>query len=144
MIIRLNRERLTREATIGTLSAGAVECFTLEDVARTVKVYGETRIPAGTYEIKLRTVGGFHIRYLKIFGDWHRGMLWLQDVPNFEYILIHMGNVAKDTHGCILVGERISGNELRNSRDAYRRVYPVIRDALLSGANVTMEINDER
>ena len=29
-------------------------CFTLEDEAREVKVKGETRIPAGTYKLKLR------------------------------------------------------------------------------------------
>ena len=29
-------------------------CYTLEDEQRDVKVWGETRIPAGTYEIKLR------------------------------------------------------------------------------------------
>ena len=36
--------------------------YTLEDEQRDVKVYGETRIPAGTYKLKLRTVGGFHTR----------------------------------------------------------------------------------
>ena len=35
-------------------------CFTLEDEARKVKVSGETRIPAGTYNLGLRTVGGFN------------------------------------------------------------------------------------
>ena len=40
-------------------------CFTLEDEARDTKVMAETRIPAGTYELKLRTVGGYHERYAK-------------------------------------------------------------------------------
>lgn len=144
MIVTLNRERQLRDATIGTLSVAGVECYTLEDIARTKKVYGETRIPAGSYEIKLRTVGGFHERYSRIFGDWHKGMLWLQDVPEFEFILIHMGNVARETHGCVLVGETVQGNEIRRSRDAYRRVYPVIRDALVEGTQVIIEVNDER
>ena len=44
-------------------------CFTLEDEARKVKVSGETRIPAGTYKLGLRTVGGFHGRYSKKYGS---------------------------------------------------------------------------
>ena len=35
-------------------------CYTLEDEHRVLKVRGETRIPAGVYNIKLRTEGGFH------------------------------------------------------------------------------------
>ena len=66
--------------------------YTLEDEYRKEKVAGETRIPAGTYKITLRTTGGFHGRYEKKYGQMHKGMLWVRDVPNFEYILIHTGN----------------------------------------------------
>jgi len=38
-------------------------CYTLEDEHRALKVKGETRIPEGKYEIKLRKEGGFHSRY---------------------------------------------------------------------------------
>ena len=62
--------------------------YTLEDEKREDKVMHETRIPAGTYKIKLRTVGGFHGRYEKKYGSMHKGMLHVQDVPGFEYILI--------------------------------------------------------
>ena len=44
-------------------------CFTLEDEARDEKVKGETRIPAGTYKIKLRNEGGYHNRYVKKYGS---------------------------------------------------------------------------
>ena len=40
-------------------------CYTLEDEYREEKVMGETRIPSGTYNITLRTTGGFHGRYVK-------------------------------------------------------------------------------
>ena len=40
-------------------------CYTLEDEHRDVKVMGETRIPAGTYTIEFRSVGGYHSRELK-------------------------------------------------------------------------------
>ena len=78
-------------------------CYTLEDEHRDVKKYGETRVPAGTYNITLRTVGGFHGRYLKKYGEMHKGMLWVREVPNFEYILIHTGNTDEHTAGCLLL-----------------------------------------
>ena len=76
--------------------------FTLEDEFRKEKVKHETRIPAGTYAIEFRTEGGFHERYLKKYkSPFHRGMLHLQDVPGFEYILIHSGNHDGHTSGCL-------------------------------------------
>jgi len=124
-------------------------CYTLEDQAQKVKVMHETRIPAGTYKIKFREVGGFHSRYLSRYGaGFHKGMLELQDVPNFQYILIHSGNTDEQTSGCILVGDTQNNNDLQtdgfigSSRQAYERIYPIIRDALLGGASVEIEIID--
>ena len=65
-------------------------CYTLEDEHREDKVAGETRIPSGTYRVTLRTTGGFHGRYLKKYGEMHKGMLWVRDVPGFELSLIHI------------------------------------------------------
>lgn len=98
--------------------------FTLEDEKRDVKVKGETRIPAGTYEVTLRTEGGFHEKYSKKFPKMHRGMLWIRNIPNFEYVLIHIGNTDEDTAGCILVGNSLSfEGKLMDSTSAYVRVY---------------------
>ena len=69
-------------------------CYTLEDEHRDSykeKVMSETRIPAGTYEVKLRTVGGMHKRYTDRFADIHKGTLHVTNIPNFKYILIHCG-----------------------------------------------------
>ena len=80
-------------------------CYTLEEEKRDKKVMKETRIPAGTYQIKLRTEGGYHNRYSSKHKGMHKGMLWLQDVPGFEWILIHTGNTDEHTAGCLLVGD---------------------------------------
>jgi hypothetical protein len=122
-------------------------CFTLEDEYREEKVMAETRIPAGTYDIKLRTTGGYHAKYNTRFADIHKGMLWLQDVPNFEYILIHCGNTDEHTGGCLLVGyapKRVKGGEyeLYNSTQAYFDVYPLVADHLDSGGMAQIEIID--
>jgi len=118
-------------------------CYTLEDQAQTTKVYGETRIPAGTYNLTLRTEGGFHTRYLAKFGgDWHKGMIYVNDVPDFEYILWHIGNSPIDTKGCLLLGKISQDNYVGKSTDAYKDVYPYIRDAILYGEKVTVTYID--
>lgn len=126
-------------------------CFTLEDEHRTEKVYGKTRIPAGLYELKLRTHGGFHQRYQQQYGtDFHKGMIELKDVPGFTNVLLHIGNDDDDTAGCILVGDSCDSNvENKNdkgfigkSRNAYERLYPEIRDALLDGEPVYLRIRN--
>lgn len=134
-----------------TISAFFIEgrfyAFGCEDEFRVVKLAKETRIPAGTYEIRLRTVGGFHEKYLAKFGAlFHKGMLWLQNVPGFEYVLIHIGNTDEDTEGCILVGATANtvpgALSVSNSTAAYQKLYPVIRDALLRGERVHITITD--
>ena len=103
--------------------------FTLEDKFNFVseKVAGETRIPSGIYKLKLRKEGGFHTKYKKRF-DFHKGMIEILGVPNFEYILIHCGNNDEHTKGCILVGDTAEQNVTKrgfigNSRAAYERFY---------------------
>lgn len=108
-----------------------------------------TRIPAGEYTILLRKVGGMHDTYSLKYPDIHKGMLWLQDVPKFEFILIHIGNTETDTKGNILVGSEVKGEneinqgrELVGSRDAYYHLYPMIADHLEKGDKVTIKIEE--
>ena len=123
-------------------------CYTLEDEHRDNKKYGETRVPAGTYNITLRTVGGFHGRYLKKYGEMHKGMLWVREVPNFEYILIHTGNTDEHTAGCLLLGDTQQANFgesngfVGSSVNAYKRVYPAIAEVLENGGDVTITYTD--
>ena len=123
-------------------------CYTLEDEKRDQKVMAETRIPSGTYNILLRKEGGFHARYTKKYGNMHKGMLHLQDVPNFQWILIHTGNTDEHTAGCLILGDSQENNILvkdgfiGRSTQAYKRVYPIIASALESGEEVTIEYID--
>lgn len=127
------------ESTLGLLFINEdFACYTLEDEKRAYKVHGDTRIPNGAYPVRLRTEGGFHYRYLKKYGaDFHKGMLHVQDVPGFEFILIHTGNTDDHTEGCLLLGDQANNNVIKDgfvgsSVQAYKRIYPEIRDALLS------------
>ena len=123
-------------------------CYTLEDEHRVLKVRGETRIPAGIYNIKLRTEGGFHQRYDKKYPGIHRGMLHVTDVPGFEYILIHTGNTDEHTAGCLIVGDSQENNLILRdgfvgkSVNAYKSIYPSIAKAIAEGEEVTIEYID--
>lgn len=134
--------------TLGILLIdGAFECYTLEDEFRTVKVFGETRIPQGTYKIGLRTEGGHNNRYNNKFSYVHEGMLHVLDVPNFKYILIHIGNDDDDTAGCLLVGDTTNNNKLHDgfigsSTQAYIRMYKKVLKAIKSGEPVTITYRD--
>ena len=131
------------DSTLGILSENGPEgreflAYTLEDEFREEKVSAETRIPEGTYDVKLRTTGGFHSRYAAKFGDWHKGMLHVQDVPGFEYILIHTGNTDEHTMGCLLVADSSTQNITKDgfigaSVSAYKRIYPSLAQWLLDG-----------
>ena len=142
MRLELYRYSSQKDSTLGILFFVDDEtnkkdflCYTLEDEKRAIKVYGETRIPEGTYKIEYRKEGGYHNKYTKRFPNIHRGMLQLMDVPNFNYILIHCGNTDDDSAGCILVGDTSQQNISKegfigNSTTCYRRVYPIICNAL--------------
>ncbi len=92
------------------------QCISLEDEIREIegvpveewKIPGKTAIPAGTYDLKITWSNRFQ-----------KMMPQLMNVPGFEGIRIHPGNVATDTEGCILVGTSRSGESILHSRDAY-------------------------
>ena len=140
------------DSTLGILSENGPEgreflAYTLEDEFREEKVSAETRIPEGTYDVKLRTTGGFHSRYAAKFGDWHKGMLHVQDVPGFEYILIHTGNTDEHTMGCLLVADSSTQNITKDgfigaSVSAYKRIYPSLAQWLLDGNILTITYID--
>ena len=146
MKLTVVRNQFGTDATNGMLFIdGIFECYTLEDQYQAVKVMHETCIPEGTYDIKFRTVGGFHEKYKKRYGNDHYGMLHLQDVPNFTYILIHAGNTDEHTSGCLIVGETQQDLDISDdgfighSGKAYLKLYNKVAKQLLQGKDVAIE-----
>lgn len=134
MLLQLKRQKDDGVATLGELWIdGVFQCFTLEDTWREEKVAGKTCIPTGKYEIKLRPAGSWHERNKALGFDL--GVLHLQDVPGFEWILIHWGNYVTNTDGCILVGEAKGEADgtyaVWKSKVAYRAVYERVCEAIL-------------
>lgn len=147
MLITLQRTRENHISTVGTLTGGF---FTLEDGFRSPKVHGETRIPPGMYRLKLRTDGGMHGRYLERFGaKFHHGMIWLQDVPDFVFVYVHIGNTPTESDGCILIGSHAIAPtkptdpfRVSESEKAYRAWYPAVAAAILNGEDCFLEVRD--
>jgi hypothetical protein len=119
-------------------------CFVLEDGHRDVKVAGETRIGEGLYDVVQRTIGGFYEDYRAKFG--HKFSIQIKDVPNFEQILIHIGNFPKDTRGCLLIAYDIITTatptrvELRRSTDCYKVFYILVEAAFRRKEAVQIKI----
>jgi hypothetical protein len=125
MELRLARTNLTGRSTTGELSIdGVFECYTLEDCIRPVKVKGMTAIPAGRYRVIITQSRRFK-RLLPL----------LLNVPQFEGVRIHSGNVAADTEGCILVGRTKGKDFVGESRAAFDKLF-----ARLLAAVATEEI----
>ena len=92
----LIRDTFSKVSTLGELFLnGERICDTLEnpwqDNQRNISC-----IPEGVYDVRLRLPRESATR------DYMH--LLVKDVPNRDYILLHIGNTAKDTSGCILVG----------------------------------------
>jgi hypothetical protein len=88
-----------------------------------------------------------HPRYLTRFPGLHRGMLWLQAVPGFEYVYLHVGNTDDDSEGCpLLVTTPIvdPSGEFRGelSVDAYKAVYQMVAAALDTSEDVVLAVSE--
>lgn len=148
MNLLLERFGFGRDSTLGELRMGQQPaCFTVEDERRWTKVPGETCIQPGAYRLALRTEGGLHAKYAKRFPEWHRGMLWLLDVPGFEWVYLHCGNDADDSAGCpLLVTTPIvtPEGEFKGSGSvvAYERVYRPVAEAIAEGRESWLVIQE--
>ena len=135
--MELTLQRITKDKnyTLGELSVdGEKFCHTLEPTWRKPearKIPGKTAIPEGRYPIV--------ITLSPKFKQW---LPLLLHVPGFTGIRIHAGNTAKDTKGCILVGENTSKGTLSDSRLWVERLKRRIVDAKERGEGVFITIKN--
>lgn len=132
MRIEVRRTDFSPDSTIGDMLVnGIFQCYTLEDVVRPdgVKIYGETAIPAGHYEVQLTMSPRFK-----------RVLPLVLDVKNFVGVRIHPGNSARDTEGCILVGEAKANDWISRSQLAFGALFMRMKDAQERGDKITLDI----
>lgn len=153
MILRVERRYKCNGYTIGRLYIdGSYFCDTLEDADRGLqsgmsaeeiaakKLKSITAIPTGEYQVTLKVVSP-RFGSDKFYKQVCRGKLpRLLNVKGFDGVLIHCGNTAKDTEGCILVGENKVKGQVINSRDTFRRLYPQLLAAHLKKETITITI----
>ena len=136
MELTLKRIALRSEYTIGKLYVdGEYVCDTIEDTVRDldkdgkfangeVKIPGKTAIPYGSYEVTMKLRSPKYSNFTKY--PWTKkydGYLpRLLNVPHFEGILIHAGNTAEDTEGCICVGLNKVVGKVVDSVNTFRKL----------------------
>lgn len=131
MNLKLIRDTFTEKSTQGQLFIdGEFFCYTLEDKDRDLyqqtplqdivrqKVFGETCIPYGAYEVGLT----YSNRFKKV-------MPQIFDVPGFTGIRIHNGNTIEHTAGCPLVGYTKGVDSVYKSRLAFSRLMTILSEA---------------
>lgn len=111
-----------------------VFCDTLEPTWRDYKhggrkLKGCSAIPEGRYPVV--------ITYSPKMKEW---LPLLVNVPMFSGIRIHAGNTAKDTEGCILVGQNLKKGMVLNSRIWLKRLKDKIVEAKDKGEAVWITV----
>lgn len=139
MKLLLKRMAKMEKYTIGKLYIdGEYFADTLEDTDRNltstmskdkiakVKVYGKTAIPTGTYVVDMNTVSPKFGK--RSWAQPYGGKVpRLQDVPGYEGVLIHPGNTADDTSGCILVGRNKVKGQVVESQDTFHSLMNILK-----------------
>ena len=146
MELRIRRVALKDTYTIGKLEKKVEDgyeriCDVLEDAVRDgEKIYGQTAIPYGRYEIDMSSISpAFKKR------EWakkYKGIVpLLKDVPNFSGVRIHPANSAEELQGCLATGLNTSVGRVTSSTAMY---YHLMDDYLIPakerGETITLEI----
>lgn len=144
MELLLKRIARRETYTIGHLYIdGKYFCDTIEDkdrgltqsmpqaVIRATKRKGVTAIPTGRYRITMdvRSPKFSQKRYERNYGFCDGFLPRLINVPGYEGVLIHIGNTAKDTDGCILVGKNTKVGKVLESRATFVKLYEKMKNA---------------
>lgn len=120
--------------TLEDTDRGLNQNMSLEEIKKK-KVYGETAIPTGTYKVDMNTISPkFKSRaWAKPYGG---KLPRLIEVHGYEGVLIHPGNKAEDSLGCILVGENTVVGQVINSQATFKKIMNI----LTKGNNITITI----
>lgn len=125
--------------TLEDCDRGLTQDMPLEEI-KAKKVYGKTAIPTGTYEIDMNTISPkFQARsWAKPYGG---KLPRLIGVKGFEGVLLHVGNTASDSSGCILVGKNsIKGMVTDSTKTFMSLMSKYLLPAKLRGEKITITI----
>jgi len=127
--IRLVRKWQTGKSTIGefTIDNTNIKGYSLEEKGPDTIVPGiEQRVPIGAYNLEWHS-GAKIKKGLKLYNDV---------VSKSRAILIHSGNTADDTEGCLIVGSTKSQDFVGGSRDKLKEIFDYVEEIGIEGAKI--------
>lgn len=105
------------------------------------KVKNMTAIPTGTYDITMNVVSPRFSQRAFYRQTCNGGRVpRLLNVPGFDGILIHVGNTAADSSGCILVGKNTQIGKVLNSTNTFKRLYSILDKANRAGDSIKITV----
>lgn len=126
--------------TLEDKDRGLTSTMSLGDIKK-IKQKGVTAIPTGTYNVRMDIVSPKYSNkewFLKNCNGSR--MPRLINVPGFEGILIHPGNTASDTDGCLLVGKNDTVGMVTKSKDYFLQLYNKMYMAYRKGEKIEITI----
>ena len=152
MKLTLKRRYKGKEYTIGDLYVnGKKFCETIEDTDRGLtsqmseseiagkKKHGVTAIPTGVYPVQMGIVSP-KFKNKSWATPWGGKLPRLSNVKGFSGVLIHVGNSASDTEGCLLVGENKVKGQVINSTEVFNKLMVELVSAWYRDEYISIEV----
>lgn len=153
MEVLVYRKYKKPDYTVGRMSIdGTFICNTMEDVDRGLddgmqdwmiknkKIPNVTAIPTGRYKIDMDTVSPKFSKY-PFYMEVCQGKLpRIKNVRGFDGILIHCGVDHSNSSGCILVGMNTIKGKLTDSKEIFKKVYTLMKEAHDNGETIYITI----
>ena len=118
---------------------GLDQSWMLSDIKKK-KVYKQTAIPTGTYDVTLSIRSPKFSTY-EYYRDFCQGYLpRVLSVKGYEGILMHCGSSAASSAGCIIVGYNTIKGRVTSSRQAFEKLYKILKGAADKREKITIEI----
>lgn len=153
MEVLVYRKYKKPDYTVGRMSIdGTFICNTMEDIDRGLddgmqdwiiknkKIPNVTAIPTGRYKIDMDTVSPKFSKY-PFYMEVCQGKLpRIKNVRGFDGILIHCGVDHSNSSGCILVGMNTIKGKLTDSKETFKKVYTLMKEAHDNGETIYITI----
>ena len=108
---------------------GLKQSMTLEQINK-LKVFGQTAIPTGEYKVTLNVISP---KYSK--STWYKQNVngarvpRILNVKGFDGVLIHTGNTAADSQGCVIVGVNDKVGIVSKSKETFKKLYQILQSS---------------
>ena len=153
MEILVYRKWKKPDYTVGRLSVdGVFMANTMEDVdrglddgmqdwmIRSKKIPNVTAIPTGRYQVEMNVVSPHFSKY-PFYMEVCQGKLpRIKNVKGFKGVLLHCGSDHSNSSGCILLGLNKQKGKLTDSKETFKKIYSLMKEAHDRGETIYITI----